>query len=832
MQNNVVPAILTVTPAQGAAAGSGLPLAQPGLSGLPAHAGNLDFAALLQGEAQPADLNTPPQLPGVTPAKIAEVTQQGGTGITAASLTGLPSDPAELTPEQAAALVAFSGAAAGVIATKSGPVAPPELAPEPEILPAAKDGTAATGQPTDEEKLPAAVAASAQQLKERQALLPVMKPEVRLEQWSEGSDSGATFLRQAIGDLPKSGTATSTATPAAQPDADDTAALPKDALPKDALLKDTPVTAALDPKAQLMATVAKTPLTETSKTAVTKTNSLVDLDLPVQDTPKPIAVPGLTKPVSEDLAKPVSDGLPHPVSRPISVQPTTTAQLPPATEGRAQPVQITPGVATSEDAAPDTAPTSNQPTSAASAAAHSNGTSGDSAGISGLAKFRTLLRGATGLDTAGPQAPAASSVTSAPQTPAAAAMPATSEVVKQSVPNTATPGQAASATAAPISAEVLKQSKSSETVSKPVADEPALQHVQDLTPDTSSAGRARRAVQLETLRTAWQDHRASQQAEGQIEAEGEPPQPPTATATAARLQSPTTATPAAPAQTAQPTSPLAANVAAEAPAAKPITLSTPVMAQPADTTKAETPSVEMPVQKVETAAYDTTKVQSDLKTELKAEMKPGLIQAASAPAQPAAQAPAQAMMAGAEASSQQQAVQAMAQSNVTATAEAAQPQAASQPAPMARSLMMTDREWPTQLTAMIKEARDLTQGDIEIALQPERLGRMTIRMEMRDNQVSVSILTDNDASARLLNDNQGKLADLMTKAGLDLTQHNASSGQQGREQAGLGQNAGGNSGNGQDPNGDDAQLATAQVLGSESANLNEDADDSGIDILA
>lgn len=818
MQNNVVPAILTVPPAQGAAAGSGLPLAQPGLSGLPAHAGNLDFAALLQGEAQPVDLNTPPQLPGVTPAKIAEATQQGGTGITAASLTGLPSGPAELTPEQAAALVVFSGAAAGVIATKSGPVAPPELAHEPEILSSAKEGTAVTGQPTDEEKLPAAVAASAQQLKERQALLPVTKSEVRLEQTSEGSDIGAAFLRQAIGDLPKSGTAT----PAVHPDADDMTALQKD----------TPVTAALDPKAQLMATVAKTPLTETSKTAVTSTNSMLDLDLPVQDTQKPTAVPGLTKPVSEELAKPVSDGLPHPVSRPISVQLTTTGQLPPTTDGRAQPVQIAPGLSTSEEAGSDTAPTSNQPANAASNAALSNGTSGDSAGISGLAKFRALLRGATGFDTAGPQATATSSVTSAAQTSATAAMPVTSEVVTQTALNSGASAQTTPSATAPIAAEVLKQPKSIETVSKPVADAPALPPVQDLTPDTSSAGRARRAVQLETLRTAWQDHRAAAQTEGQTEAEGEPALPATATATAARLQSPATANPAASAQTAQPTSPVTANVVAEAPAAKPATLSTPVMAQPADTAKAEAPSVEMPVQKVETAAYDTTKVQSDLKTELKAEMKPGLTQAASAPAQPAAQAPAQAMMAGAEASSQQQAVQAMAQSNVTATAEAAQPQAASQPAPMARSLMMTDREWPTQLTAMIKEARDLTQGDIEIALQPERLGRMTIRMEMRDNQVSVSILTDNDASARLLNDNQGKLADLMTKAGLDLTQHNASSGQQGREQAGLGQNAGGNSGNGQDPNGDDAQLTTAQVLGSESANLNEDADDSGIDILA
>lgn len=233
-------------------------------------------------------------------------------------------------------------------------------------------------------------------------------------------------------------------------------------------------------------------------------------------------------------------------------------------------------------------------------------------------------------------------------------------------------------------------------------------------------------------------------------------------------------------------------------------------------------------------AYDTTKIQPDLKAELTAEMKPGVAQMspAQAAAQPAAVASQQAMMAGAEASAQTQATQALAQSNVTAQAEAAQPQTAtSQGAPMTRSLMMTDREWPTQLTAMVKEARDLTQGDIEIALQPERLGKMTIRMEMRDNAVAVTIVTDNDSSARLLNDNQARLADLMKQAGLDLTQHNASSGQQGREQAGLGGQAGGNPG-GHGQSSDTNQPATAQILGGDAGTMNPAAEDDGIDILA
>jgi flagellar hook-length control protein FliK len=244
------------------------------------------------------------------------------------------------------------------------------------------------------------------------------------------------------------------------------------------------------------------------------------------------------------------------------------------------------------------------------------------------------------------------------------------------------------------------------------------------------------------------------------------------------------------------------------------------------------------------AAYDPAaadplntsgELKTDLKTELKAALSAGNAQTLTTAtvqtqAQTAAQAQTQINLQNA--ADQPAALAQNTQTQAANAAEAAQPQPpAPQPGAMARSLLMTDREWPTQLTAMMKEARDLTQGDIEIALQPERLGRMTIRMEMRENAVAVTIVTDNDASARLLNDNQARLADLMAKAGLDLSQHNASSGQQGGAQAGLG-GQGGNGAPGQGQSGDTNKLATAQVLGGEAGQMNTAGDDDGIDILA
>lgn len=151
-----------------------------------------------------------------------------------------------------------------------------------------------------------------------------------------------------------------------------------------------------------------------------------------------------------------------------------------------------------------------------------------------------------------------------------------------------------------------------------------------------------------------------------------------------------------------------------------------------------------------------------------------------------------------------------------------------------RHLAMNDPDWPGKLTSMLNEARDLTQGEIEIALQPERLGKMTVKLEIRDNTVSVTIVTESETSARLLNDNQGRLSELMAKSGLDLTQHSAGTGQFSRDAGGqagqnanaqTGQNRSGQSGNpGQQEQGSDQHP---------SQNTNSSpADDTGIDIIA
>ncbi|MCG7492817.1 flagellar hook-length control protein FliK [Thalassobius sp. Cn5-15] len=258
-------------------------------------------------------------------------------------------------------------------------------------------------------------------------------------------------------------------------------------------------------------------------------------------------------------------------------------------------------------------------------------------------------------------------------------------------------------------------------------------------------------------------------------------------------------------------------------AQNPLTQSTPA--------QSTGPSADMPLTE---AAYDPTAVKpagsdTGMMAELKAELKLTTT-TAQTPAQ--VQLQAQTAQTNVQTAEQPLNVTQLGQTQAMSAPEVAQAQLnPAQAAPLPRSLVMTDREWPTQLTAMIKEARDLTQGDIEIALQPERLGRMTIRMEMRENAVAVTIVTDNDASARLLNDNQARLADLMSKAGLDLSQHNASSGQQGGAQTGLG-GQGGNGAPGQDQSDDTNSLATAQVLGGEAGQMNTADDDDGIDILA
>ena len=711
MQNNVVPAILTLAPGSGAGTMNGQQIAQPVLPGA---AAPMDFAALMQTQpaagaaAGAASAPTPVGLPPVSPD----------------TLVGEGGEAAELSPEALAALAATTGAVAGnisgVIATKSGPVALSDFAEgdeDPDLLAALQ---------AEEVTTPAATLATAQQMKERQSLrAPTVKP---AEAGTSTEGAAATLLRNAEMVTNADGQQVAADSDAAAQVATTAAAL-----------KGTQSAEAPHP-ATTPVMVAK-PAGETAQTALAQ--PALNQSALAQPAPQPDAP---VEPAAQ-RSQLLNSTAPAPQAPAVSAKATT--------EPKPTLAQMAPYSMTQIDA-----PTTKGTQTAATQPA---GT---------MAELETALK---------------------------------AEVVAQSTQTAKEPTKGAD----PATASMLKAvaGTTTEAVKTTTGRAPAAPAVTDVPVETVKAdGTAKPASQLPNAQP------------------GNTTQP-----LAANLNQPqaTAAPQASAANTAQtlPGQPLSG---------QPLSGQAPVMqGQSADAAQQQAaPQSDVPV--AAKAEYDTTKVQPDLKAELTAEMKPGVAQMSPAQgaAQPAAVAPQQAMMAGAEASAQTQATQALAQSNVTAQAEAAQPQTAtSQGAPMTRSLMMTDREWPTQLTAMVKEARDLTQGDIEIALQPERLGKMTIRMEMRDNAVAVTIVTDNDSSARLLNDNQARLADLMKQAGLDLTQHNASSGQQGREQAGLGGQSGGNPG-GHGQSSDTNQPATAQILGGDAGTMKPAAEDDGIDILA
>jgi flagellar hook-length control protein FliK len=711
MQNNVVPAILTLAPGSGAGTMNGQQIAQPVLPGA---AAPMDFAALMQTQpaagaaAGAASAPTPVGLPPVSPD----------------TLVGEGGEAAELSPEALAALAATTGAVAGnisgVIATKSGPVALSDFAEgdeDPDLLAALQ---------AEEVTTPAATLATAQQMKERQSLrAPTVKP---AEAGTSTEGAAATLLRNAEMVTNADGQQVAADSDAAAQVATTAAAL-----------KGTQSAEAPHP-ATTPVMVAK-PAGETAQTALAQ--PALNQSALAQPAPQPDAP---VEPAAQ-RSQLLNSTAPAPQAPAVSAKATT--------EPKPTLAQMAPYSMTQIDA-----PTTKGTQTAATQPA---GT---------MAELETALK-----------AEVVAQSTQTAKEPTKGADPATASMLK-AVAGTTT--------------EAAKNTTGRAPATAAVTDVPVEQVKLD--------GTAKTAAQLPNA----QPGNASQPL-------------------AANLNQPqaTAAPQASAANTAQP-------LPGQPLSGQPLSGQAPVMqGQSADAAQQQAaPQSDVPV--AAKAEYDTTKVQPDLKAELTAEMKPGVAQMspAQAAAQPAAVAPQQAMMAGAEASAQTQATQALAQSNVTAQAEAAQPQTAtSQGAPMTRSLMMTDREWPTQLTAMVKEARDLTQGDIEIALQPERLGKMTIRMEMRDNAVAVTIVTDNDSSARLLNDNQARLADLMKQAGLDLTQHNASSGQQGREQAGLGGQAGGNPG-GHGQSSDTNQPATAQILGGDAGTMNPAAEDDGIDILA
>lgn len=107
-------------------------------------------------------------------------------------------------------------------------------------------------------------------------------------------------------------------------------------------------------------------------------------------------------------------------------------------------------------------------------------------------------------------------------------------------------------------------------------------------------------------------------------------------------------------------------------------------------------------------------------------------------------------------------------------------------------LQMTRADWPVDLAERLLESaslRSLSSGGLmEIRLDPDTLGPVTLRLEVADGTANVAIVTQTPEAARLFTDNQHRLADALSRAGLDLGQHSAGTdargGQQDRERPG------------------------------------------------
>lgn len=167
------------------------------------------------------------------------------------------------------------------------------------------------------------------------------------------------------------------------------------------------------------------------------------------------------------------------------------------------------------------------------------------------------------------------------------------------------------------------------------------------------------------------------------------------------------------------------------------------------------------------------------------------IQAAERPAARAAEAAAQALEKAADASATpaQQGAQPLPQSGqaMTQNTLAATAMMPGNPAPIA----MNRPGWEGAIADRI-EAELSGDGQIELDLTPEHLGRLKIRLDMVEGQTMVRFVTETPEAARLIQQNEHRLSETLSRAGLSLGgQETASRDPQGERQARGGGEAGG-----------------------------------------
>jgi flagellar hook-length control protein FliK len=114
---------------------------------------------------------------------------------------------------------------------------------------------------------------------------------------------------------------------------------------------------------------------------------------------------------------------------------------------------------------------------------------------------------------------------------------------------------------------------------------------------------------------------------------------------------------------------------------------------------------------------------------------------------------------------------------VAAPVQTVQPNAAPAQVQGQMPLDMSQPDWAEKLVEDVS-LQPMGRGDtLTLTLTPERLGTMQVRLEMQDGQTHVHFITETPEAARLLTEAQSRLADLMSRAGVDLGSQSASTGQ-------------------------------------------------------
>ena len=127
----------------------------------------------------------------------------------------------------------------------------------------------------------------------------------------------------------------------------------------------------------------------------------------------------------------------------------------------------------------------------------------------------------------------------------------------------------------------------------------------------------------------------------------------------------------------------------------------------------------------------------------------------------------------------------------------------------------TQETWMEDLTNQIEASFTENGGDIDIALTPETLGGLRIRMEVRDGVAQVTIVTDTSEAAKLFNQNEQRLSEMMSKNGLTLSSQDASTGQRRDGNGGQGQGQNGHGfANGQSGDSNDAPARPVKLSSS------------------